>query len=539
MLLYLFFGAKNGSNTTGSAIKNFFPFGTGGVTVSNKPPAQTTQQTPPSSTITAPGVVIIPRLRKVSNNPVVGYTITQKEVPVDPNSIAPPKVIPIAATFTFTKDLKLGSKGVDVTQLEKILNQCPQTVVATKGVGSLGKEGTVFGISLQKAVVAFQEKFSDDILKPQNETVGTGIVDELTRKELNAGFSCTEIVVPPKTIIKDVVRYVEKGTSNIYDAFADTLATTRLSNTTMPGVHEAFFGNQGKTVFMRYLKDDNQTIETFIGTVPEPVVGGDALPQLTGSLMPENIEDMSISPDGTQLLYLLPSANSLLGFVSDLDGKNQKRVFSSAFFGWLSQWATPKSLVFTVKATAYGDGFAYVSDLGQGGFSKIIGNIAGLTTLMSPNGKYVLFSHNAGAGPGLGLLATDTKQVHDIGLSSLPEKCAWDRKGLTVYCATPYSIPSGHLFPDDWYQGTVAFDDSFWIVDVTGTYNNQKLFDPVSEGGESTDGVNLRVDDSNKYLYFVNRKTGILWQYDLSPAPPAPIPPVGTTAVPPAATTTP
>ncbi len=518
LFLLGFFLYRNAQKNNGGGpvtIKDLFPFGPGNPAQNNNNTTSGPQQTTGGPTVT-PGQKI-PRLRKVSVNPVIGYTTTQKRVPVDPNSIPAPKQVTITTSYAFSKEIKTGDTGTDVTELQKMLNQCPATQVAATGAGSPGKEGTLYGPATAKAITVFQELFADDILKPQNLTNGTGIVDAVTIKKLQAGFVCTFPVETPETVLKEIVRFVAEGTSNIFDAFADSLQTTRLSATTIPRVQQAFFGDQGAQVFLRSLEADNETIDTLIGKINEPVVGGDSLPELSVFAMPKNIADLTISPDGKQIFYLLPTGGNLVGFTSDLDGKNQKKVFSSQFFGWLSQWATPTKLVFTIKATAYATGYAYTTDLTKGDFTKVVGPVSALTTLMSPNGQYLLYSKNTKNGPALTLEDVSTNKTTNLGLYSLPEKCVWANDSASLYCAVPAVIPAGSVYPDSWYQGTVSFTDSFWYIDPTGNYDNRQLFSPLSEGGEPTDGVRLRVDDKYRYLYFMNRDTNILWQYDLTP----------------------
>jgi hypothetical protein len=503
---------KGGAPVT---LKDFFPFGSGGGTP-NPAPGEGTAGSTPGNPAETPQTRTA-RLRRVTNDFVIGYTSLKKQVPVDPNTVPAPKQITITTSYTFTKNLKSGDSGTEVKELQKVLNQCPATQVAKTGSGSLGKEGTVFGPATVKAVTAFQELFATDILTPQKLTKGTGSVDELTRKKLQAGFVCTLPSEAPDTILKSIVRYVVLGTSNIYDAYADTLQATRLSATTIPRVHEAFFGDQGKSVFLRTLEADNQTIDTFIGKITEPVVGGDALPELSLFSMPKNISDISVSPDGKQVVFLLPSGNVVNGFISDLEGRNQKKVFSSPFTGWLTQWALPTKLVFTVKATARAPGFAYTTDIGKGDFSKLVGPITGLTTLMSPDGKYVLINQTGSSGLNLMLEDTQTKQIKNLKLPTLPEKCVWTKSSLAAYCSVPIVIPAGSTYPDDWYKGEVRFSDAIWLIDMTGTFDNQIVFSPLTEGGEATDGIKLSLDEDNKYLYFINRETNTLWQYDLKP----------------------
>ncbi len=514
-----FFAYRNAQNKNPGepvTIKDLFPFGPGSPSNNQgqQPGGTGGQQGTGGETPTK-----IPRLRKVSLDPVVGYTLTTKRVPTDPNSIPEPKVLNITTSYIFTKDLKAGDTGKDVTELQKVLNQCPATQVAKTGSGSPGKEGTLYGPTTTQAVTKFQELFADELLKPRYLTKGNGQFDEITRKKITAGFSCTLPVDAPETVLREVIRYAVQGTSNIFDAFSDTLQATRLSDTTIPRTKEAWFAENGQSVFLRSLAADNQTITTLLGKITEPIVGGDGLPELAVSEMPKNISDLVVSPDGKQILYLIPNERALSGFISDIDGKNQKKVFSSQFFGWLSQWATPTKLIFTIKATAYATGYAYTTDLTKNDFTKVSGPITALTTLMSPDGKYLLISRNTTNGPALGLQSMETKQIKNLNLYGLPEKCAWAKNSTFIYCAVPNALSASNSYPDDWYQGTVNFSDSFWQIDITGTYGNTYLFNPLSEGAESADGIRLMVDEQGQYLYYINRDTNTLWQYNLAPEP--------------------
>lgn len=91
-----------------------------------------------------------------------------------------------AQTSTFTKNLSLGSEDMQVTVLQKILNQDPDTRIATSGPGSPGNETSYFGRLTKAAVARFQEKYASDTLVPASLTKGSGFVGVYTRAKLNA-----------------------------------------------------------------------------------------------------------------------------------------------------------------------------------------------------------------------------------------------------------------------------------------------------------------------------------------------------------------
>ena len=101
-----------------------------------------------------------------------------------------------------------------------------------------------------------------------------------------------------------MLRYVDKATGNIYQTFADKIDERKFSSSVIPRVYEAFFGNEGESVIMRYLKTDNRTIETFVGALPKEFLGSDSVGtnEIKGSFLPENISDISVSPDNPCLL---------------------------------------------------------------------------------------------------------------------------------------------------------------------------------------------------------------------------------------------
>ncbi|MDQ3076720.1 MAG: peptidoglycan-binding protein [bacterium] len=87
--------------------------------------------------------------------------------------------------FTFFRSLKVGDQGIDVLELQKILNSNFETRISTTGLGSPGQETQYFGNLTRLAVIKYQNKYAIDVLAPAGLSVGTGFVGPLTIKKLN------------------------------------------------------------------------------------------------------------------------------------------------------------------------------------------------------------------------------------------------------------------------------------------------------------------------------------------------------------------
>ncbi|MBI1971286.1 MAG: peptidoglycan-binding protein [Candidatus Wildermuthbacteria bacterium] len=109
------------------------------------------------------------------------------------------------------RDLEVGSTGADVETLQECLANPPG------GGPEIYPQGTVsgtFGTQTKQAVIRFQEKYSQEILAPNNLKAGNGKVGPSTREKLNElCFGSSKELVPLAITLSTVDQYPLKETA--------------------------------------------------------------------------------------------------------------------------------------------------------------------------------------------------------------------------------------------------------------------------------------------------------------------------------------
>lgn len=293
------------------------------------------------------------------------------------------------------------------------------------------------------------------------------------------------------------VRYVERASGNIYSYKMRERTLTRLTNQTIPGVHEAGWSADGNRAFLRLIGEEDGQIETY----SLPVAGEDMY------FIEPGLSDIVVSD---KLLTLKSSGNGSIATLATLEGLEPKTLFTS-FLSSLILHPAGEGYAVHTKASAHSDGYGFLISP-SGAFERVVGPLRGLTILPSPSGEQVLYSHvSSGRAAQLAVVSVATREVITFPLSTFTEKCAWAGESI-IYCAVPTSL-SGSL-PDEWYQGVVSFTDRIWMIDLDARTASLE-FDPKTVADVEVDAVSVAVDPYADAFVFVNRKDGSLWIYNL------------------------
>ena len=307
-----------------------------------------------------------------------------------------------------------------------------------------------------------------------------------------------------------IVRYQERGAGNVHEIGANGEGEKRLTNTTIPKVQEAIWSKSGTALVSRYLRENSEIIESFLGRVRETPSGAEG--ELQGTFLQRGIQDVAISPDGTSLFYLLNENGGASGIRSDLAGNTRTKIWSSPVSEWLTFWPTQGKLYLLSKPSGLASGMLLSLNPQGTESSVVLSDIPGLTTLVNPARPEVLYSSSGESGISLFLRSTATGAETDVNTPTLPEKCVWNKGGDRFYCGIPKAVPTG-TYPDVWYQGVVSFEDEVWSIGVSG--GSERILDVSTERGAPMDIIRPQLSADEKFLVFTDKESGFLWSLQM------------------------
>lgn len=386
----------------------------------------------------------------------------------------------------------------------------------------------------------------------EGEVISTGALPRLyeLHKAPVAGVGLVETKDKKGTVTSISTRYVERGLGHIFETGLSTYNETRIVNETRARISEALWGNNGNSVVFRSINDkNNDSIQTRVINIEIPGVSfantssGEALAEgflkTEEVFLPENIPFMSTSGDNADSLFYLESGlNASVGTMASFKNTSVSKIFSSSFTEWLPQFPNKNLVTLTTKPSATVPGHLFFLDTKTKAVSKVLSAINGLTTLTSPNGKFILFSETKAGVPELSLYDVTLKKKYSLYVKTLPEKCAWGKKNaLLIYCAVPQTIPTG-TYPDQWYQGLVSFSDELWTIDTTAMTHTTTMV-PSTYSAPSLDIINPTISSNDEYFLFINKTTNTPWVYSFAEHFPPTVTPPSPDDIAPATTTVP
>lgn len=311
----------------------------------------------------------------------------------------------------------------------------------------------------------------------------------------------TTTIASTKTIraTSTTLMFVDKTTGHVYGYDVETGSTYQISNTTVPGVYDAYIFNQGKKVVMRYVTGDRKTVISVVGTIPGTKPGDDPEPLADSTYLPQNVSSVAVSSDHSEISYVVPSSAGATFYT--LSSKGTATIAQSPFSEWTIAYGG-RQVYATPKASAYLTGSTVLLP----SFSPVVSNKTGLVSVPSPSGAMLnsMFSQS-------GLITFGTsKGVSSVSSArTVASKCA-PMNDSYFLCGVPLNLPeSASGFPDGWYQGRVQFNDELMIINAaSGETTRLYAFD---EKYSPMDVTHLAAFNKGSLVSFVRKQDGSLF----------------------------
>lgn len=303
----------------------------------------------------------------------------------------------------------------------------------------------------------------------------------------------------------------ERKTGHIYENLASTTNVARISNYTFPGVEEAFFAD-GTSAVARRLGSDNETISTYyVKLTKEFSTSTDYKTNLTDLKVDSN--NISFSSVSKKIFYFLNKTGT--GVIESIDGGVKSVAINTSISEWLPQYVNKDLVTLTTKPSAYFKG--YMFSLATNGTSKnsyVLGEKYGFNTLMSPDGKKIIYSEIIDNTLETFIYDVKSKSITYLRQATIVDKCVWAANSKKVYCAVPQKLYQAP-YPDSWYMNSISFSDNIWSVDAES--GDFALVIPLQDMVPTAiDAYKMTVSASDSFLLFQDKNTLSLWKYDLN-----------------------
>lgn len=301
------------------------------------------------------------------------------------------------------------------------------------------------------------------------------------------------------------IRFIEKETGHIFETQRDSLAVVRLSNTTIPGIYESLWVRDDAFV-LRSL-NANETIDNILGTLE-----GTSTKQRIQAIPLNEFTRIAQTPDGKSALAVTEVASGSRIELVDLTKKATPRLLiSSSIKSWVPKTGGTKLFLQTAASEA-AVGFLYEIE-GQT-LTRVAGEQAGFLAVVSPTGRYVLYSSTLGGSIRLSLLDRNNETTYDVPVATLATKCSWfENNEPLLFCGAPRNDTNASL--DAWLMGASSYEDTAWVIDpVEGIA--AFVLDLIDGNGAGIDVIRPTTSKDGAYALFTNKNDESLWSLLIS-----------------------
>ena len=300
------------------------------------------------------------------------------------------------------------------------------------------------------------------------------------------------------------VYVVESGTGYVYKINNTSPNPQRITNTLIPLTFSATFISDEKIILDHFTQTSGDSLETLILSLEEKSESS-LFSSISAISFPDN-RGYSVARNKETIFYLGVDGSSTNVQEYSIKNNTFKTIYKTPLKSLtIDSWDNIPILA--SKPSLASEGVIY--ELKNNRLKQIAPSSTALSFISNPYKKNILTSIN-----NLTIIGENEKDFISIPLETFPEKCSWVNE-QDIICAEPTQTNSvgnknfESFVPDTWYKGQVTFVDG--IKFISPPYNNPiNIYVPVV-GSDAFDIVDLRVIESQKTLFFINKLDGSLW----------------------------
>jgi len=228
------------------------------------------------------------------------------------------------------------------------------------------------------------------------------------------------------------------------------------------------------------------------------------------------IQSLAFSKSENKIAYYLSNdlQNTNAVFTADADDANSKAVFNTRVKDIRVEWVSANQIAISTAPSGLVPNVLWVLNIDTQKLLPVMSRVYGFTMKWSLSGERFLFSQTDAKGANLALSSSNQNgtEIKNLGLATLPEKCAFSVKDENiVFCSAPASAPD-IVWPDDYYKQLYSASEQIWSINLsTGKKDMVYDFDETLP----SDTADLIVSPGADRLVFLNKKDGAIYSLKL------------------------
>lgn len=328
----------------------------------------------------------------------------------------------------------------------------------------------------------------------QTETPFTPISKKLTV------ISQVPVISPIISADGKKIKYYTRDNGNVFESGFNGAGLTRISNTVLPDILKILW-SPDKNKVISIFKDAQTGVRKYYYNYQ------------TGASKPlhKSVQFVSWKPNSEKIVYQFIDENSNSNYlnIAEPDGSNWKNIFPTRLKDLIIEWPKNDLVSFRSKPSGLSPTIFFSLNPDSGKLTNLLPNFYGLSVLWSPNGEKNIYSKTDENGTNLRLEMSEKEgsETKNVGISTFAEKCVWSEDNRTIFCAVPAVLPSNAVLPDDYYKNILNISDDFWQLNLD---TGEKTKIDLGED-KSIDASDLLLSPQEDYLFFVNKKDGLLY----------------------------